>query len=55
LVAGDPAAVFSGVVSAGGASTAPPAALADVEPPKRNEVEDLPPGSDSTREVDRVT
>ena len=49
----DPTAVFSGVVSAGALTT--PTALADVEPPKRNEVEDFPPGSDSTREVDRVT
>jgi len=49
----DPTAVFLGVVSAGALTT--PTALADVEPPKRNEVEDFPPGSDSTREVDRVT
>ena len=52
-VVADPTAVFLGVVSAG--SLATPTALADVEPPKRNEVEDFPPGSDSTREVDRFT
>jgi hypothetical protein len=45
-------AVFLGVALAGGLTLT---ALAGVEPPKRNEVEDFPPGSDSTREVDRVT